>query len=179
MNSASNIFLIGPMGAGKTTLGRLLASKLGRQFIDSDAYISEAAGMDIKTIFSREGEDGFRQRETRALRELANLHSAVVATGGGAILAQENRKLLKKNGTVVFLHPDTDVQLHNLTQSSDTRPLLSGADDLRKTLQKLNAARLPLYQQTADLTVSVNNDTSEQIVEKIIHLISSKITHYE
>lgn len=144
------IYLVGPMGAGKTTIGKLLAKILGREFIDCDWYIAEQTGADIAWIFEKEGEAGFRERETRALMELTELSKIVMATGGGAVGLPENRQLLKK-GLVIYLNAPVDVQMAR-TKKDKKRPLLQ-SDNPRAVLERLYAQRDPLYQEVATLIV--------------------------
>jgi len=146
-----NVFLVGMMGAGKSTVGKALARRLGREFVDCDREIVERTGVPIATIFEIEGEAGFRRRESAVLAELAGRRSTVVATGGGAVLAEENRRLMREHGTVVYLHADLD-HLHERTRRDDARPLLARADR-RETLAALIEARDPLYREAAHIVV--------------------------
>jgi len=164
-----NLILIGPMGAGKTTVGKQLAKQFGMDFVDSDHEIEERTGVSITTIFDIEGEDGFRKRETRMLEELCERENMVMATGGGAILGEENRKMLRRAGTVIYLNASLDAQV-NRTRNRKSRPLLTD-DDPRDQLRELMAVREPLYRQEADVIVesgerSVSNVTRE-IVQKL------------
>jgi shikimate kinase len=158
---AANIYLIGPMGAGKTAVGRQLARLLGRRFIDCDAEIEQRTGVDIPYIFEKEGEAGFREREKEALAALSELDGVVVATGGGAVLDEVNRARLKATGTVVYLRTSVDEQLLR-TRRTAHRPLLAGKDR-REVLEGLMAARTPLYEETADLIL----DTSGRRVRSV------------
>jgi len=164
--SHTNLFLIGPMGAGKTTIGRQLARRLGMQFFDSDREIELAAGVDIATIFEFEGESGFRKRERRAIRELTRKRGIVMATGGGAILAEENRRRLAHNGTVIYLSTSIDEQLRR-TRMDKTRPLLQ-TDDPRQALEALAATRNPLYHSLADLHVSTAGRNARGVVSQLL-----------
>ncbi len=150
-NKLPSIFLVGPMGAGKTTIGRLLARKLGREFIDIDHYIEEQAGVDIPWIFNKEGEQGFRDRESKAVSELTQLQGLVLATGGGVVMREVNRHLLAQRGLVIYLNADVSVQLQR-TAKSKNRPLLK-TENPRQVLQDLYDIRNPLYQQIADIEV--------------------------
>src|SRR5262245_12415520 len=145
MLGARNVYLIGPMGSGKTAVGRRLAVLLGKEFFDSDAEIEKRTGVDIRYIFEREGEPKFRVREREVIADLANLDDVVVATGGGVILDAANRERLAATGTVVYLETDLDT-LARRTKSSKTRPLLATADP-RTVLEKLMEVRRPLYEQ--------------------------------
>jgi shikimate kinase len=147
----TTIILVGPMGAGKTAVGRQLAKALQWTFIDSDQEIERRTGVNISLIFEIEGEAGFRRREQNVIAELAERTETVLATGGGAVLAQANRKCLKTRGFVVYLHASLDAQLER-TSRRNTRPLLATADP-RARLEKLFAERDPLYREIADTIV--------------------------
>lgn len=143
-----NIFLIGPMGAGKTTIGKLLAGKLGFKFSDSDAMIEQRCGVDIKTIFDIEGENGFRVREEKMIEELTGLSSSVLSTGGGAILNKQSRQILGTRGIVIYLNIDPHEQYLRI-KGDRSRPLLQGASPLDKLTELFNI-RHPLYVETCD-----------------------------
>ena len=149
-----NIFLIGPMGAGKTTVGLLLAKKTRREFVDSDAVLQERTGVPISEIFEREGEQGFRWRERKLIAELVHRSSIVLATGGGAVLDANNRRLLAAHGTVIYLHASISTQLHRL-HADRTRPLLRNQDS-EEVLTRLFAERAPLYQELCDHRVDMD-----------------------
>lgn len=161
MQQHSRIILIGPMGSGKSTLGLALAERLGLGFIDVDQRIVAAAGRSVPAIFEAEGEPGFRRRETDAL--LAALHEApaVIATGGGAVLALANREAIRAAGCVVYLHIAPDEQLRRVAGDRN-RPLLDHADPAGQ-LARLQAQREPLYRELADFTVDTSAQTSEQL----------------
>jgi shikimate kinase len=148
---AGNVFLVGMMGAGKSTVGKALARRLGREFVDCDREIVERTGVPVATIFEIEGEAGFRRRESAMIAELATRRGLVVATGGGAVLAEENRRLMHDNGTVVYLHAALE-HLHERTKRDSSRPLLARGDR-RATLAALLEARDPLYREAAHLVV--------------------------
>jgi len=161
-----NIFLVGMMGAGKTTLGRALARKLGREFADTDRALVERTGVPVATIFEFEGEDGFRRREASLLVELAALEGLVIATGGGAVLSQANRELMRSRGTVVYLR----ARLENLwerTRHDTSRPLLSTPDP-RATLADLLARREPLYREAAHVIVDTGSQSASSLTAKVI-----------
>ena len=158
-----NIYLIGPMGTGKTAVGKQLGRLLGVPFIDSDAEIERVAGVDIPFIFEREGEAGFRQRECEALAALCQREPIVLATGGGAILAPQNRKLLQETGTVVYLHTSLAQQLQRVGKGRG-RPLLRGVD-LPRRLAELREAREPLYREIADITLATDNRRVGKVAE--------------
>lgn len=149
MNPAPNLILVGPMGAGKTSLGKRLARRLGLEFVDADARLEAAAGTSVATIFELEGEAGFRQREERMLDELLHGHSQVIATGGGAVLSPASRERMSRRGFVVYVRVGLDHQLGRLARDH-TRPLLASGDRSEK-LQSLAAIRNPLYESVADL----------------------------
>ncbi len=151
MNPASNLFFVGPMGAGKTTIGRRAAELLGLPFFDLDHEIEVHCGADIPLIFELEGEAGFRKRETTLLAEFTAREGIALATGGGAVLAEENRRLLRARGFVVFLETTIDDQMKRLVRDRK-RPLLE-APDRRERLLDLAAQRGPLYREVADFTL--------------------------
>ena len=146
-----NIVLVGPMGAGKSTVGRGLATLLKRHFVDSDQEIEKRTGVDIPTIFEFEGEEGFRRRETEMLRELLERENIVLATGGGIVMRPENRQLLRQH-CVMYLRVPVAEQ-HRRTRKSRRRPLLSGAEDPRKRLEELFRLRDPLYREVATIVL--------------------------
>jgi shikimate kinase len=156
-----NLILVGMMGAGKTTVGRLLARRLKLDFHDSDEEIERRCGVRIPVIFDIEGEAGFRSRETQAIAALCSLHGIVIATGGGAVLAEENRKLLASHGTVIYLHARPG-HLWQRVRHDRNRPLLATADPQRK-LEELYALRDPLYREVADIVM----DTGKQSVQTL------------
>ncbi|WP_426414939.1 shikimate kinase AroK [Aestuariirhabdus sp. LZHN29] len=161
----SVIFLVGPMGAGKSTIGRLLSKEIGIPFKDSDHEIEARSGADIPWIFDVEGEEGFRKRESTVLRQLVDAGSMVISTGGGAVLLEENRRLMVNAGTVVYLETSVEQQLAR-TARDRKRPLLQTADP-RKTLTDLMTIREPLYQQVADITVSTEHSNPRMVVQAI------------
>jgi shikimate kinase len=148
MSSRSNIYLIGPMGSGKTAVGRQLALRMRREFLDTDQEIERRTGVDIPYIFEKEGETGFREREREVIRDLTQLNDIVMATGGGAVLSEVNRSRLRSTGIVVYLETTVDEQLRR-TRRSQSRPLLR-QDDPRSVLEKLRAERQHLYGEIAD-----------------------------
>lgn len=167
-----NVYLIGMMGAGKSTVGRALARRLGREFIDCDREIVERTGVPIATIFEIEGEAGFRRRESAVLAELAALRGAVIATGGGAVLAEENRSLMRRSGTVVYLHATLD-HLHERTRRDVARPLLA-TGDRRATLAALVEARDPLYRETAHLVVESGAPSAAALAGRIADALEAR-----
>ena len=165
--SAANVrlFLVGPMGSGKSTVGRHLADLLDCPFIDSDAEIESRAGADIPWIFDVEGEAGFRRRETTVLKDLVEHQTAVIATGGGAILAVENREMMARTGVVVYLHVSVAHQLKR-TGSGEGRPLLQQGDR-EETLKQLMADREPLYRALADVIISAGGGNARKVAIQI------------
>lgn len=164
--SAQNIFLVGPMGAGKTTVGKRLASVLGLSFVDSDHEVEARTGVDIAYIFEREGEAGFRQRETQALEELTQRQGIVLATGGGVVLSPQNRAWLRQRGFVVYLCATVEQQVVR-TRRSTHRPLLR-TGNRREVLEKLFAHRDPLYREVAHCVVASEGRNARQIAKKIV-----------
>ena len=164
-----NVFLIGPVGAGKSTIGRQLASELKLDFVDSDREIEQRCGVEIDWIFDIEGEEGFRRREQEVLNDLANRQGIVLATGGGAVLLTENRTLLSSRGKVVYLQASIDQQLER-TSKDKKRPLLQ-VDNKEEQLRKLMQEREPLYQEIADITIETSETTVRNVVQKITNLL--------
>jgi shikimate kinase len=165
-----NIYLVGPMGSGKTAVGRQLARILGVPFHDSDTEIERRTGVDVPFIFEREGEPGFRLREREALEALVRLEPIVLATGGGAVLAPENRRLLADHGVVVFLETSVGQQLQRVG-SGRGRPLLQKQEDLPTLLKRMRALRDPLYREVADITVVTDNRRVVKVAEAILRQI--------
>ncbi len=149
------VFLIGPMGSGKTTVGRQLARRLGMDFLDLDLELQARCGVEVAVIFDIEGESGFRQRESALLDELSQRDGLVLATGGGSVLSAENRRMLTERGLVVYLQTSVDQQLKRLERDKQ-RPLLQ-APDRRQRLAELAEQRDPIYLDCADLVVRSSN----------------------
>jgi shikimate kinase len=167
VKDSSNIFLVGLMGAGKTSAGRLLARRLSKAFYDSDQVVEERTGVRVRVIFDIEGEAGFRKREAEELARLTRLENVVLATGGGAVLNAESRAHLKARGFVVYLHARPSELAKRLARDR-SRPLLQGADP-RARLEALYQERDPLYREVADMVL----DTGRQSVGQFVtHLIS-------
>ena len=164
-----SLFLTGPMGAGKSTIGRQLAKQLGRPFHDSDHEIESRTGVDIPLIFELEGEAGFRKRETTVIDELTRLPNIVLATGGGAILDPANREHLKTRGQVIYLHTSVNHQLKR-TRKDRNRPLLQ-TDNPRKKLEELMSVRDPLYREIAGIVI----DTDGMRVRDVVKIIIQKL----
>jgi shikimate kinase len=162
-----NIFLIGLMGAGKTTVGRALARKLNKRFIDSDHEIEARTGVSIPLIFEIEGEASFRQRESEVIRDLTGQSEIVLATGGGAILKPENRQYLKTRGTVIYLRASVNNILQR-TSHDKNRPLLQTADP-RQRLEQLAREREPYYLEIADFVVETGRPNVQSLVQTIVN----------
>ncbi len=151
-NTSANIYLIGPMGSGKTTIGQRLAKRLCREFLDNDHELQEQTGASVSLIFDLEGEEGFRKRETAMLKQLTARNNVVLATGGGStILAPENRELLTSTGTVVYLRTSVTQQIKRLSRDK-TRPLLQSGDRKEKLI-RLADERNPLYEELAHMSL--------------------------
>ena len=165
-----SLYLVGMMGSGKTSTGRPLAERLGYGFVDADAVIEQAAGCDIPEIFDRDGEAGFRSRESQVLSAISQRHSLVVATGGGVVTQPENWGLLH-SGIVIWLDVVPDQLLQRLNADSTVRPLLQTADPEAAVNALLNKRR-PLYAE-ADLTVVINEETPETVADGILQLLPS------
>jgi len=171
MRDTGNIFLVGPMGSGKSAVGRRLAGRLGLEFVDSDEEIESRTGVDIPYIFEREGETGFRNREREVLDELTRRQGVLIATGGGAVLDADTRDRLKARGCVIYLCTSVGQQLAR-TRRGDQRPLLNNADP-RGTLERLMEQRAPLYEESADLTVDTDGRRVTAVVEEIVKRLAS------
>lgn len=165
MSKANNIFLIGPMGAGKTTIGRHLATLLGKRFLDVDHEIEKRTGVAIPVIFEIESEAGFRRRECAAIEELTRNRDIVLATGGGAVLLEENRKVLKARGTVVYLQADVETLVER-TRRDRNRPLLQ-TDNPRGKIEELLRQREPMYREVADVVVDTGQRAPSSVARDI------------
>ncbi len=164
--SLGNIFLVGPMGAGKSTIGRQLAKALHRKFYDSDKVIEKRTGVSISWIFEMEGESGFRDRESKAIDELTALNNVVVATGGGVVLSEQNRQWLKSRGQVIYLSASAE-QLYRRTARDKKRPLLQNTDR-RKQIENLLSLRDPLYREIADIIIKTGEQSVQHTVNEVI-----------
>ena len=161
-----NLFLVGPMGAGKSTLGRHLAQVLQRPFYDSDRVIEERTGADIPWIFDMEGEEGFRRREEEIIDELTAIDNIVLATGGGAVLKEANRRHLHDRGCVIYLWTPVELQLQR-TRNDRNRPLLQQPDP-EAVLQRLFAERDPLYRETAHHVISTTSGNMRKVADQVL-----------
>ena len=170
MKMPGSLFLTGPMGAGKSTIGRQLSRQLGKTFHDSDHEIEQRTGVDIPLIFELEGEAGFRTRETAVIDELTRLPDIVLAMGGGAIMDPVNRQHLNERGCVIYLHASIKQQLER-TAKDRNRPLLQTADP-KSRLEELMQLRDPLYREIADITIETDGMRVRDVVRKIIRQLN-------
>lgn len=166
MAKNNSIFLVGPMGAGKSTIGRLLAKALSVDFVDSDKEIERKTGVSIPLIFEYEGESGFRRREAEAIEDLTCLNGVVLATGGGSVLLPENQRCLKDRGFVVYLHCPVEKQLER-THKDTNRPLLQ-TENPRQRLTELFEIREPIYRRVADFVIDTGSASSRTLVRQIL-----------
>jgi len=166
-STAKNIILVGPMGSGKTTIGKRLSESLGLKFFDSDIEIINNTGVSIDHIFDVEGEKGFRLRESEILKKLCSVPHIVIATGGGAVLLEANRELIKSSGQVVYLLSSVD-QILRRTSKSKTRPLLEKSNNRRKTIMDIVAARDSLYREVASLIIDTDRKNLKDVIDEII-----------
>ena len=169
MNPSPNLFLIGPMGAGKSSIGRRLAEHFGMPCVDLDAAVEERTGASVATIFEIEGEAGFRRRESDLLAELSARDGIVLATGGGAVLAPENHVLLRERGFVVWLRTSVEQQLQRLVRDRQ-RPLLD-TPDRRERLEQLARERDPVYRELADFVVASTEESCQHAAMRIAALL--------
>ena len=172
MKPSDNIFLVGMMGAGKTTVGKILARRLKRRFVDSDHEIERRCGVRIPVIFDIEGEEGFRGREGQAIAEVAALDGVVLATGGGAVLSAENRRRITSRGTTIYLHARPE-DLHRRLRHDKGRPLLDTPDPLQR-LRDLYAVRDPLYRQVADIVVETGTQSVQALARELLAKIEER-----
>ena len=169
-----NIVLIGYRGSGKSSIGHILAARLGREFVDTDVLIVQEAGCTIKEIFDREGEAGFRTRETTAIRAAAARDNLVIAVGGGAILRPENVVALKQNAKVVWLRARADILFQRIqadSATSQTRPNLTAAGGLEE-VERLLAARMPFYEGAADFELDVEQQTIDTAAQRVLDQVA-------
>lgn len=170
MERKGNVFLVGPMGAGKSTVGKIVAEQLGLEFFDSDRVIEERTGADIAWIFDVEGEKGFRDREEDLLDDLTARSGVLVATGGGAVLRSDTRKRLVSRGTVIYLETPLAQQVER-TSSDKRRPLLRDGE-AREILERLQEEREPLYREVADLVFRADKRSARALAQEIVrHLL--------
>jgi len=172
--TSNNIVLVGPMGSGKTTVGRRLAHELNQDFFDTDHEIIDKTGVNIDYIFDIEGEKGFRERESKILENLCQMSNIILATGGGIVILPKNRKILKNSGLVVYLSSSVN-QLLKRTAKSKTRPLLENSSDRRKTITELLEARDVYYREVASFVV----DTTGKKLHEVINIIIREAENVE
>ncbi|RZQ54637.1 shikimate kinase AroK [Pseudoalteromonas phenolica] len=167
MAEKRNIFLVGPMGAGKSTIGRHLADQLHLEFFDSDQEIERRTGADIAWVFDLEGEEGFRRREEGVISDLTEMQGIVLATGGGSVMSKEVRNKLSARGIVVYLETPIEKQVAR-TQRDKRRPLLQTEEAPRDVLERLAGEREPLYQEVADFVVRTDEQSAKVVANQII-----------
>jgi shikimate kinase len=167
MAEKRNIFLIGPMGAGKSTIGRELADRLHLEFFDSDQEIERRTGADIAWVFDLEGEEGFRKREEGVIEDLSEKQGIVLATGGGSVISTQVRNRLSARGVVVYLETTIDKQVAR-TQRDRKRPLLQTSEEPRTVLENLAVERNPLYEEIADVIVKTDDQSAKVVAHKIV-----------
>lgn len=172
MNPSPNLVLVGPMGAGKTSIGKQLAERFALEFHDADREIEAHTGASVATIFDCEGETGFRQRERAMLVELLDGQDRVLATGGGVVLHEDNRKLLRERGFVVHLHASVEAQLLRLSRDR-TRPLLQ-RPDREAVLNRLASERAPLYAEVADLRYDTSGQSCTDAAARLSQLLEAR-----
>lgn len=172
MAKYKNIFLIGPMGAGKSSVGKYLAQQLNMEFYDTDEEIEKRTGVEIGWIFDLEGEEGFRKRETAVIKELVNLTNIVLATGGGSVLEAENRRILNENGTIIYLEVSLNYQQHR-TINEIRRPLLR-VKNRKEILEKLYYERSPFYKAIADYELHTDNRSIREVAEEIMQWLEKQ-----
>jgi len=166
----NNIILVGPMGSGKTTIGRRLSERLSLDFFDSDHEIINITGVSIDHIFDVEGEKGFRARESDVIKRLCNMPNIVLATGGGAVMLEENRELMKKASSIIYLSSSVD-QILRRTAKSNTRPLLEKSNNRRKTISDILEARDPLYKEVSSHIIDTNGKKLNEVIDEIIEAL--------
>ena len=166
-----NIFIVGPMGSGKTTVGKIVANELFLDFHDTDTKIEDATGVTIDWIFDIEGEEGFRKRENAILKEMVALNSIVLATGGGIVIEDQNRELLASRGTVFYLHTPLNTQIERTAKDKD-RPLLKDQDP-KKVLEELQKSRQSLYEEVADHIIDTENKSGSEVANEIVKLVKN------
>jgi len=166
----NNIILVGPMGSGKTTIGKRLSERLSLDFFDSDHEIVNITGVSIDHIFDIEGEKGFRTRESDVLKKLCNMPNIVLATGGGSVILEENRELMKKAGLIIYLSSSVD-QILRRTAKSKTRPLLEKSNNRRKTIIDIVEARDSLYREVSSHIIDTNGKKLNEVIDEIIEAL--------
>ena len=164
-----NIFIVGPMGSGKSTVGKIISDELFLNFFDTDDEIESRTGASIDWIFDLEGEEGFRKRESSILEEMVKQNSIVLSTGGGIILSDSNREMLSSRGTVFYLSTPISVQIERTSKDKD-RPLLKNGDP-EEILTKLQKERKDLYESVSDHVIETENKSSQEVASEIINFV--------
>ena len=177
MSLPKRVVLVGPMGAGKSTIGRMLAKELVYRFLDSDRIIEERCGANIPWIFDVEGEDGFRLRETAMLDELSHEDHTVLATGGGAVMREENHPILKRDATVIYLKTSIEQQVER-TRKDRNRPLLQN-DNPEAVLRNLFSIRDPLYSSLADIIMFTDKKSPRLVVRQLVNRLNPKTPRHK
>jgi shikimate kinase len=173
MNKLPNIYLIGPLGAGKSSVGRRLSRMTHQHFIDTDEEIEQRSGVDLNWIFEVEGEPGYRKREATLIEELCKKSNTLLSTGGGSVLVESNRKALMNTGTVIYLEVSFQLQFERTQRRRGTRPVLeAGEESFKDNLRNLNEEREALYQQIADHTYKTDNLDAQHLARLIFDDIS-------
>ena len=170
----NNIFLVGPLGAGKTTVGKMLADELSMEFYDTDCEIEKRTGVDLAWIFDLEGEDKFRERETVVIEDLTQKHGIVLATGGGSVLSETSRRFLSARGFVIFLRASITQQMIRTEHESSRRPMLLDTESNKEVvLQEMKEARDPFYEEISDLIFDMDGIAVSTAVKQIVKLLRS------
>lgn len=170
----SHIYLIGPLGAGKTAVGRYLSRKMNRTFFDTDHELVKRAGSDLNWIYDIEGEAGYRRREHKVIESLSHQKNLVISTGGGAVLTPANGAIMKATGLIIYLSVSYPIQLQRTQFRRGTRPLLEDCTSFQDNLHKLNSERTPLYEALADYTLSTDDETALRLANKIRQYLADK-----
>ena len=175
---SSHIYLIGPLGAGKTAVGRYLSKKMNRPFFDTDHELVKRAGADLNWIYDIEGEPGYRRREKMVIETLSQENGYVISTGGGAVLTPENGLFMKASGIIIYLSVSYDIQLQRTQLRRGTRPLLEDSSSFKDNLHKLNTERTPLYEALADYTLSTDHESAFKLASKIRQYLIQEKDHF-
>ncbi len=166
-NTSDNIFLIGPMGAGKSTVGSQLAKRMNRKFYDSDQELEMRTGVDLAWIYSLEGEEGFNRREQAVIEDLTQMQHIVLSTGGGSVIYPESRRCLSERGLVIYLQTSKPEQCSRTARNRRNRPLLQ-VDNLQQQIETLMRQRAPLYEEIANIRISTDGKSVARVVDEII-----------